>query len=414
MIRYNRSTLSNGLRVIVHEDHSSPMAAVNILYDVGARDEDPDRTGFAHLFEHLMFGGSANIANFDAELQKAGGSNNAFTSNDITNYYDIVPAQNLETALWLEADRMNLLDFSERSLEVQRKVVCEEFKENYINQPYGDVWHKLRALVYKTHPYRWPTIGMRLEHVEDAELEDVKAFFYKHYRPANAILTVSGGVQTEKVMPLVEKWFGGIESGTPYRRALAAELPVDAPRQLTVEAGVPVDVVYRAWHMCSRIDSDYYATDLLSDILSGGTSSRLYRILVKDKQLFSEIDAYISGSYGEGMFVVEGKYASGVDRSTADQALDVELQRIRTENISQEELEKVQNQSISYEAFGNLSILNKAMKLSMYELLDSADMINSETDRYREVSREDIRRIASTVLDPEKACTLHYLAQKKK
>ncbi|MFT7588433.1 MAG: zinc protease, partial [Limisphaerales bacterium] len=354
-----------------------------------------------------------NIPNFDSELQKAGGTNNAYTSNDVTNYYDIVPAQNLETALWLEADRMNLLDFSERSLEVQRKVVCEEFKENYINQPYGDVWHKLRSLVYKSHPYRWPTIGLKLEHVEEAELQDVRDFFYKHYRPNNAILTVAGGVKTDEVLALTEKWFGSIEPSEPRKRALPIEAEIYAPRELTVEAKVPVDVMYKAWHMCERSHPDYYATDLLSDVLSGGSSSRLYRILVKDKQLFSEVEAYVSGSHDKGMFVVEGKYADGVDRKVANEALDAELDRIRTTNIEDSELEKVRNQTLAYEAFGNIAVLNKAMKLSMYELLGGAEQINTESDAYHKVSAEDIKRVTQEILDPQKVCTLNYLAKKE-
>jgi predicted Zn-dependent peptidase len=412
MIDFQRRILNNGLKVLVHEDPTSPMAAVNVLYDVGSRDEDPSRTGFAHLFEHLMFGGSANVPNFDAELQKAGGRNNAFTSPDITNYYDTLPAKNLEVALWLEADRMNLLDFSERSLEVQRKVVCEEFKEHYINQPYGDLWHKLMALTYQDHPYRWPTIGQKLEHVEDAVLDDVRAFFFKHYRPNQAILSVAGGVKADEVFQLAEKWFGGIQNGESYKRALPKERDQKEGRELTVEANVPVDVLYRAYHMCSRNDAKYAATDLVSDVLSGGESARLHRELVKEQKLFTDVDAYITASMDAGLFIVEGKYAEGVDRKKANKALDVELDRIREEKVSEHELTKVRNQSESTESFGNVSVLNKAMKLGYYQLLGDPNGINTEIENYRKVQAEDIQEMAREVLRPENCSTLNYLSNK--
>jgi len=411
MISYHQHTLANGLRILVHEDPSSPMAAVNVLYDVGARDEDPGRTGFAHLFEHLMFGGSAGVPEFDTVLQRAGGNNNAYTTNDLTNYYDVLPAANLETAFWLEADRMNLLDFSERSLDVQRKVVCEEFKEHYINQPYGDVWHKLRALAYTVHPYRWPTIGLELSHVEQASLDDVRNFFFRFYRPNNAILAVSGGVKTGQVLELAQKWFGGIEPGVPNHRNLAAEPLQRQPRQQTVEADVPVDMLYRAWPMCTRQHADYYATDLLSDLLSAGESGRLHRRLVMENELFSDLEAYVTGSFDQGLFVVEGKFAEGVDRSEAEAALDEELQRMRREPVSEEEVEKARNQSEAYEAFGNVSVLGKAMKLAYYELLGDASLVNEEIEQYRRVTAADIQRVAGEVLQPERCNTLHYLAK---
>ncbi len=411
MISYHQHTLANGLRILVHEDPTSPMAAVNILYDVGARDEDPGRTGFAHLFEHLMFGGSAGVPEFDTVLQKAGGNNNAYTTNDLTNYYDVLPAANLETAFWLEADRMNLLDFSERSLDVQRKVVCEEFKEHYINQPYGDVWHKLRALVYTKHPYRWPTIGLELSHVEQASLDDVRNFFFRFYRPNNAILAVAGGIKTSRVIELAEKWFGGIESSQPNSRSLPQEPLQTAPRQLTVEAEVPVDVLYRAWPMCERRHADYHATDLLSDLLSAGESGRLHRRLVMENELFSDLEAYVTGSFDQGLFVVEGKFAEGVDRAEAEAALDEELERMRREPVSAEEVEKARNQSEAYEAFGNVNVLGKAMKLAYYELLGDAALVNEEIEHYRRVTAADIQRVAADVLHPERANTMHYLAK---
>src|SRR3982751_1701627 len=311
MIAFNRFVLDNGLRVLVHEDHSTPMAVVNVMYDVGARDEDPNKTGFAHLFEHLMFGGSINIKDYDEPLQKAGGENNAYTTNDLTNYYCQLPAENIETAFWLESDRMLSLAFSKKSLDVQRKVVCEEFKEHYINKPYGDAWHKMRELAYTTHPYRWMTIGKELKHVENATLQDVKDFFFKHYTPVNAILVVAGNVTVEQVKQLANKWFGPIAPGIKYNRRLPEEPKQTAPRMLEVRAGVPLDALYKCWHIYPRLDKRYYVTDLITEILSGGGSSRLFQSLVKEKQLFSQIDCHQAGSVDKGIVAIEGKLVSG-------------------------------------------------------------------------------------------------------
>jgi zinc protease len=333
MVKFNRFTLDNGLRVIVHEDNTTPMAVLNILYDVGARDEDPGQTGFAHLFEHLMFGGSVNIPNYDGPLQRVGGENNAFTSNDITNYYITLPSANLETAFWLESDRMLSLAFSEKSLEVQRNVVIEEFKQRYLNQPYGDVWLKLRPMVYKKHPYRWATIGKTIKHIEDAKIEDVKAFFKKHYNPQNAIMVVGGDVKTEDIKAMAEKWFGPIPAGDRYVRNLPQEPAQNDERRETVTAKVPLNDVYIAFQMEGRLDDSYYAVELMSDILSRGNSSRLYRSLVKDKPLFSEVHAYITGSLDTGMFVLEGKPLEGVSIEQAEQALWQEVEKLKTEEV---------------------------------------------------------------------------------
>src|SRR5437763_8160977 len=273
-IQFDKTTLSNGLRLIVHTDTTTPMVAVNVLYDVGARDEDPNRTGFAHLFEHLMFGGSVNIPVYDEPLQMAGGENNAYTTNDITNYHIQLPAENLETAFWLESDRMLSLAFTDNSLEVQRKVVCEEFKEHYLNKPYGDVWLRLRDLAYTVHPYRWMTIGKELSHIETAQLQDVKNFFFKHYRPVNAILVVAGNLTVERVKTLAEKWFGPIERGEKYVRHLPVEPLQSTARKLDVHADVPLDALYKTWHMGARLDKGYYVADLITEVLGGGGSSR--------------------------------------------------------------------------------------------------------------------------------------------
>jgi zinc protease len=410
MVSFERFTLANGLKVLVHEDPTTPMAVVNILYDVGARDEDPEQTGFAHLFEHLMFGGSVNIPSYDEPLQRVGGENNAFTSNDITNYYITLPSVNLETAFWLESDRMLNLAFSEKSLEVQRNVVSEEFKQRYLNQPYGDVWLKLRPLAYKDHPYKWATIGKSLKHIEDATIDDVKAFFKKHYNPANAIMVVGGNVKLEQVKKLSEKWFGNIPAIVKAERKLPVERSQTEERTETVKANVPLDAVYKVFHMPSRTDEGYYAADLISDILSRGNSSRMFRNLVKDQKLFSDINAYHTGSMDAGLFVVEGKPLPGVSMETAEAAVWDELNRMKNELVPEQELTKVKNKMESTMVFAEMSLLDKAMNLAFFELLGDADKLNTETAKYLEVSALDIQKQAQNIFRKENSSTLYYLA----
>lgn len=402
--------MKNGLRVLVHEDDSTPMVAVNVLYNVGSKDESPDKTGFAHLFEHLMFGGSANIPDFDEPLQLAGGENNAFTNNDITNFYDLLPAENLEIGLWLESDRMFSLNFSKKVLEVQRKVVLEEFKETCLNEPYGDVWHHLSDLCYTTHPYRWPTIGKVPRHVEEATLKDVKDFFYKYYRPNNAILAIAGNIKKEEVMRLVEKWFGDIPAGEKYVRSLPPEPPQVQLNQRITEAKVPVDSFYLAFHTGSRTHPDYYAIDLLSDVLCNGGSSRLYRRLLKNEELFSSIDCYITGSVDPGLLIVEGKPSKGVSFETAEAAIWRELELVKKELVSERELQKLKNKTETALVFSEASVLNKAINLAFYEMLDDADMINREAELYNDVTSEHIRRVAAETLTEENCSKLYYKA----
>lgn len=411
MIEYERFVLDNGLRVIVHEDHSTPMAVLDVMYDVGARDENPDKTGFAHLFEHLMFGGSINIKDYDEPLQMAGGENNAYTTNDLTNYYIQLPSENLETAFWLESDRMLSLAFSKKSLDVQRKVVCEEFKEHYINKPYGDVWHKLRELSYKQHPYKWMTIGKDLSHIENAQLNDVKEFFFKHYRPVNAVLVVAGHVKTDEVKRLAEKWFGSLPMGEKYIRNLPREPRQTEPRLLEVEADVPLDAFYKTWHMASRLNKDYYSADLLSDVLSGGGSSRLYQTLVKEKQLFSQIDCSHMGSVDAGLLTIEGKLVKGVKMADAERAVQEEVERMKTELVSDAELEKVKNKTESMIAFEDMSVMNRANSLATYELLGDAEMMNTELARYQEITVEDIKKVSLEIFDENNSNTMHYLSR---
>lgn len=408
MIQFEQFELANGLRVIVHEDHSTPMAVVNVMYDVGARDEDAAKTGFAHLFEHLMFGGSVNIPSYDEPLQRAGGENNAYTTNDLTNYYCQLPAENIETAFWLESDRMLSLAFDEKSLEVQRKVVCEEFKEHYLNKPYGDVWHKMRNLAFIRHPYRWMTIGAELSHIENATLEDVKAFFYKHYRPVNAILTVAGHVKTAQVQELAEKWFGDIPSGERYIRRLPQEPVQTSPRKQEIHANVPVDAFYKSWHICSRSDSRYYATDLLTEVLSGGGSSRLFQSLVKEKQIFSNIGCYHFGSMDAGLVTIEGKLVKGVKMEDAEAAVESELQKIKDTTVDEKELRKVKNKTESLITFEDMSLMNRAGSLSFYTLMGNTNMINEELDRFQQVSAAALRHEAETVFDNNNSSVLYY------
>lgn len=413
MINFERFVLENGLRVLVHEDRSTPMVVVNLLYDVGAKDEHPEKTGFAHLFEHLMFGGSKNIPVYDEPLQLAGGENNAFTTNDLTNYYCQLPAENIETAFWLESDRMLSLAFGKKSLEVQRKVVCEEFKEHYINKPYGDVWHKLRNLVYTAHPYRWMTIGASLKHVEDATAQDVKAFFKKHYNPANAILVVAGNTDAAQVKVLAEKWFGPIPAGKKYERNLPAEPKQTAPRFLEVKADVPLDALYKCWHIYPRTDQRYYTADLISDILSGGGSSRLYQSLVKEQKLFSNIDCYHMGSTDAGILVIEGKTVKGVDIKKSEAAVNEEIKKLQATGITEAELEKVKNKTESALAFEDMTLTNRASSLAMYELLGDADLMNKELERYRAVTAEDILQQTRIIFDENNCSTMYYLSTDK-
>ncbi len=408
MIQFNRFVLANGLKVLVHEDHSTPMAVVNVMYDVGVRDENPAQTGFAHLFEHLMFGGSIHIPDYDEPLQRAGGENNAYTTNDLTNYYCQLPAENIETAFWLESDRMLSLAFSEKSLDVQRKVVCEEFKEHYINKPYGDVWHKMRALAYTTHPYQWMTIGKELSHVENAKIEDVKAFFFKHYTPANAILVVAGNVDTEKVKVLAEKWFGDIPMGEKYQRQLPAEPRQAAARTATYHADVPLDAFIKTWHMAGRLEQGYYVADLITEILGGGGSSRLFQALVKEKKLFSNLDCYHFGSLDAGLLAVEGKLVKGVKMEDAARAVDEEIKKIKAEKVSDVELQKVKNKTESVIAFEDMSVMSRAGSLALYELLGDAQLMNTELGKYNMVTADDILQYSNTIFDENNSNTIFY------
>ncbi len=411
MIRYSRTRLENGLTLLIHEAHDTPMAVVNVLYNVGARDEHPSRTGFAHLFEHLMFGGSKHIPNYDSPLQQVGGESNAFTNNDFTNYYLSLPAANLETALWLESDRMLELAFSEKSLATQRQVVTEEFKQRYLDQPYGDMWLRLRQLAYRKHPYQWATIGKELAHIEKAEIQEVKDFFFRYYAPDNAILTIAGAIHTNQVIDQVKEWFGGISRRSKSKVELPAEPRQEEARRELVEADVPSDAIYLAFHVGNRRADDYYALELLVEILSRGHSSRFHRRLVKDRELFTELKAFLTGNLDPGLLVIEGKVRRQVTLEIAEEAIWEELRQLSQESVSEEELEKVKNKQETYTAFSNMNLLDKAMSLSYYELLGDAALINTEPERYRAVSRDAIRQLAGNVFRKANSSTLIYQSE---
>jgi zinc protease len=410
MISFNEFTLDNGLRVIVHEDHSVQIAVMNILYDVGSRDEQPHKTGFAHLFEHLMFGGSKNIPSYDEPLQLVGGENNAFTNTDITNYYLTVPATNLETGFWLESDRMLSLSFDPKVLEVQRKVVIEEFKQRYLNQPYGDVWLKIRPLAYTTHPYQWATIGKEISHIENATMDDVKDFFFTHYLPSNAVMVVAGNVSLEHVKQLSEKWFGPIPAGKRIERKLSAEPKQTQKRILNIEAKVPANALYKSYHMCGRFHKDYYTTDLLSDVLSRGDSSRLYQTLVQEKEIFNSISSFVMGTIDPGMFVISGRLKDGVDLLEAERELDNVLQTVVTKEVEENELQKVKNQSASSIEFGEVEVINRAMNLAFASLSGDANLVNKEIEMIESLTADDIHRVAKEILREENSSVMYYKA----
>lgn len=394
MITYQTFTLKNGLKVIHHHDKTTPMVVVNTIYNVGARDETPHKTGFAHLFEHLMFGGSKHIKNYDTPLQLAGGECNAFTNNDITNYYNTLPAQNLETALWLESDRMLELAFTQKSLDVQRQVVIEEFKQRYLNQPYGDVWLKFRPLIYKQHPYQWPTIGKNIDHIANATMQNVKAFFYKHYGPQNATLVIGGNVEFDTVKNLVQKWYNDIPSREKYIRNIPAEPKQTEERRLTIEREVPNNALYMAFRMGNRLTPEHYAGDLLSDILSGGKSSRLYLELVKNNPMFSNLATFLTAGWEDGLFIISGHLLPNITFKKAEQAIWNQIRKLIEQSIDKTELTKVKNKFETAKAFQEQNLLNRVMNIAMYDQMGQLDEINNERQKYDLISANDLINFA--------------------
>jgi zinc protease len=414
MIRYEQFTLDNGLKVFVHEDFSTPMAAVNILYNVGSRDEDQERTGFAHLFEHLMFGGSKHIPSYDIPVQNVGGENNAFTSPDITNYYITLPADNVETAFWLESDRMLSLSFDPQVLEVQRKVVIEEFKQRYLNQPYGDMWLKLRPLAYKEHPYRWATIGKDIEHIERATMDDVQNFFFRFYRPNNAVMVVGGAVKFNKVKELAKKWFGNIPAGAPYVRDIPREPVQTEARYLETSADVPLDSLIKVFHMPGRYENGYYAADLLSDVIGRGKSSRLYQSLLKENNIFNSISASVTSSLDPGLLIIKGNLNPGITLEEADSSVNELLADLVTNGVLEEEISKVKNQTEATLVFSEVELLNRAMNLAFAANAGNVDWANDDAEIIRNLTKTAIDLAANNILKPGNSSTLFYRADPSK
>ena len=408
MTDFESFTLDNGLRVIVHVDHSTPLVAVNLLYDVGSKDEDPDTTGLAHLFEHLMFSGTKRIPNFDTPLQIAGGENNAFTNTDITNYYITIPRNNLETALWVESDRMNEINLSKKNINIQKSVVIEEFKQRYLNQPYGDSSHLTRYLTYKVHPYRWPTIGLKISHIQEAKEETIRDFYYSHYAPNNAILCLAGNIEVYDAKMLVDKWFGSIERREVKKRNLPVEPEQTEARFMEVKRDVPTPALYKTWHGPIRNSVDFVALDMITDLLAGGESGSMQNILVREKQLFSNANIYVSGEIEAGTISFYGSLQPGVDIQKADEEVTGLINELTNKPISYRDIEKVKNRHEASAIYGNTSILNKAMNLSLYELMGNANLIDKELETYRQLSIDDVVRFTKKYLNPNNCNTLYY------
>jgi zinc protease len=409
MISYQEQKLSNGLTLITHQDLSTPLVVVNLLYKVGSRNEKADKTGFAHLFEHLMFGGSANVPDFDKVLHGIGAENNAFTNTDITNYYIILNSANLETALWVESDRMKYLNIDQEKLDIQKNVVVEEFNQRYLNVPYGDVWLNLRPLAYKVHPYKWATIGKKPEHIREAKLSDVRDFYAKHYTPDNAILTIAGNISLELAYELADKWFGDIAGSMNENGAVESEPKQASPRREEVFGKVPMDAIYKAYHMPAKGSRDYITADLAGDLLGRSKSSRLHQRLVKEQQGFNNINAYITGSADPGLLVVSGKINPGQSLEDAEKHIIEEIQKMQSD-IQDHELEKVIHQATSTAYFSETELLNKAMTLSAAKSLGDTGLINREIDWIRNSSKSDVLKMAKEILVEENCSTLFYRA----
>jgi predicted Zn-dependent peptidase len=413
MIEFSSYSLDNGLRVLIHEDRSTPLTAINLLYNVGSRDEDPESTGLAHLFEHLMFGGTVKIPEFDKQLQLAGGENNAFTNSDLTDYYITLPSENIETGLWLESDRMKNLDLSRKNLETQKKIVTEEFYQRYLNQPYGDAMLLLRSLAYEIHPYRWPAIGMDVSHIRNTGVKKIRDFFFSHYAPNNAIITLAGNIIPEKAFSLVQKWFGEIEMRKVAPRKLPPEPEQTEARNLITEKDVPVTALYKAWHMGSRSSSDFYVMDLISDLLAGGESGRLYTRLVRRKKIFSDLNAFITSDIDPGLVILQGKLMKGVDIHEAEESVMEVISDLRNKYPSATELEKVKNKFESSAILTNTGILNKAMNLAYHELIGNPEMINKETEIFRKIDKKMVMETANRYFIDSNCSTLYYKSSRK-
>lgn len=410
MLPYSRFFLDNGLEVIVHEDHGSKIAVFNLLYKVGSKDEVPGKTGLAHFFEHLMFGGSANVPVFDRELERVGGACNAFTSPDITNYYITIPAANLETAFWLESDRMLQLTLNEKTIETQRKVVMEEYKQRYLNQPYGDVFHHLRDLAYDKHPYRWPTIGQNLDDIIGYTKDDVWDFYQANYRPDNAILVVAGAVTQAQIETLAKKWFEPIPNLSKPLHQIEVEPDQTVRKSKSVEANVPTDALYKAYKMPGRLQQGYLEADLITDLMGFGKSSILEQTLVKKGKLFASVGAYILGSVDPGLLVFSGKMENGISAVEAEKALDQVINDFMKPEISNYSLEKAKNQGEAMKTYESIQLLNRAMNLAYYAHLGNPDFYWEEYENKSNLKASEISDWANRLIREDNSSVLYYQA----
>jgi predicted Zn-dependent peptidase len=408
MISYEKMVLQNGLTVLMHEDKNTPIASISVLYKVGSRDEHPEKTGFAHLFEHLMFGGSVNIPDYDGVMQRAGGENNAYTNHDYTHFFTTLPAINIETALWLESDRMLELMLQKEVLDVQKKVVVEEFYETCLNLPYGDVWHELSALNYEKHPYKWPTIGVHPSHIEKANLTDVKKFYNKYYHPGNAILVIAGPISIKRMKELARKWFNDIPSGKTIKKNYSSEPPKKEARHKQSQAEVPVDAIYMTFPCPARADKAFYAVDLLSDIFSNGPSSRLIHRLTRENKYFNQIDCYVTGDFDPGLIVFEGRPTEKISLRDAEEIISKEINDLKNQMIESAELQKWKNKAESTLVLSEMGIQSKSMNLGFFEALGNADLMNAESEIYQSLTAEEIQQAAKVWLRDDQKSVLTY------
>lgn len=408
MISYEKLVLQNGLTVLMHEDKNTPIASISVLYKVGSRDEHPEKTGFAHLFEHLMFGGSINIPDYDGVMQRAGGENNAYTNHDYTHFFTTLPAINIETALWLESDRMLELMLQKEVLDVQKKVVVEEFYETCLNLPYGDVWHELSALNYEKHPYKWPTIGVHPSHIEKANLTDVKKFYNKYYHPGNAILVIAGPISIKRMKELAMKWFNDIPSGKTIKKNYSSEPLKKEARHKQSQAEVPVDAIYMTFPCPARADKAFYSVDLLSDIFSNGPSSRLIHRLTRENKYFNQIDCYVTGDFDPGLIVFEGRPTEKISLRDAEEIISKEINDLKNQLIESAELQKWKNKAESTLVLSEMGIQSKSMNLGFFEALGNADLMNAESKIYQSLTAEEIQQAAKEWLRDDQKSVLTY------
>ena len=409
-LSYETFTLSNGLKVVVHEDKSLPKVVVNILYRVGSKDEEESLTGFAHLFEHLMFEGSKHIPHYDKELQRVGGDNNAFTSADITNYYLSMPSNQLETAFWLESDRMLALDISQEKLAIQQSVVIEEYKQRYLNQPYGDAYLHLLPLHFEKHPYRWATIGKSIEHVAQASLKDVEQFFYGFYAPNNAVMVVAGDVRRAEVERLAEKWFGNIPERPLKKNSLPAEPLQSEAKRKEVTGNVPFPAVYKMFHIPAYGERDYFTLDLISDLLSNGKGAWLYEDLIKKHKVATSVSAFVWGHLDPGAFSINGYVSENASTEEYESQLRNCLDRLA--HLPEQELTRVKNKVEASFILQKTQLLEKAMAFAYSDAAGDLSLVNKVPEIYRSITVEDIYRVTQHYLQEKNCSTLLYIPQK--